>query len=141
MQHGTEMTRTCFQLLSCSSFTGRNMNGGGSALLLAGSSGTMRMAPWYFQTQLAHTMLPSLLFSYHATESATTYTAFLRLPLCNRCNEHSRNCNRLHAIRQYLTQISQDDLLRNVHHDTWPSLSMNFARDRITVVRPKCLYG
>ena len=63
------MTRTCFQ--SCSSFTGRNMNGGGSTLLSAGFADAILTALWYFHTQLAQTQWPSELLLYHAVESET----------------------------------------------------------------------
>ena len=51
------------------------MNGGGSAILSPGSTDTMLIAPLYFRTQLAQTAWPSLLRSYHANESATTFTS------------------------------------------------------------------
>lgn len=62
------MSRTCFQRGS-SSLTGRNMNGGGSRRGSLGSTHTTPTAPLYFRTQSAHTVHPSLLRSYHATES------------------------------------------------------------------------
>lgn len=68
------MTRrpTCFQ--SCSSFTGRNMNGGGSPPVPSGTTATAPTPLLYLRTQFAQMIWPSLLRSYHTAEPDTVCT-------------------------------------------------------------------